>query len=164
MWTNMVWWKKTVGICSKTIGFGPKWVKILEKKTLTSFSREYVFAGLPHRCGDNSVSFSPNYFKISAIGPNCLFYILFYGTSSTSNWSSFTVFRKYGPKYTIDFSWNNEHIAYLIEQNVLCSFLNILRNFHYLNFNHFLARAGTPKLSIHCWRHGNHMKPQIKCS
>ena len=90
--------QKTVGICSETTGLGPKWVKIPEKKTLTSFSREHVFARLPHRSRDNSVSFGPNYFKISAIGPNCLFYILFYGISSTSNWSSFTVFWKYGPK------------------------------------------------------------------
>ena len=84
--------KKTVGICSKTTGLGPKWVKIPEKKTLTSFSREHVFARLPHRSRDNSDSFGSNYFKISGIGPNCLFYILFYGISSTSNWSSFTVF------------------------------------------------------------------------
>ena len=40
------------------------------KKALTSFSRKHVFAQLPHRSRNNSVSFSPNHFKFSVIGPN----------------------------------------------------------------------------------------------
>ena len=58
--------KKTDGICSKPTGVEPKWAKILKKNL--RHSRKHVFAQLPYRFRDNSVSFSPNHFKFSVIG------------------------------------------------------------------------------------------------
>jgi len=113
------------------------------------------------RFRDISVNFCLNGLKFSEICQKWLFYILFNGIISTSNCSSFTVFWKNDPKKIINFSRHNKHIAYLIEQIVLCSFLNIFLNFHYFSINRFCTRAETPKQSIHFWRHGKHIKPQV---
>ena len=54
----------------KPLVLGENGPKSWKKKTLTSFSRKHVFAQLPHRSRNNSVSFSPNHCKFSVIGPN----------------------------------------------------------------------------------------------
>jgi len=60
-------------ICKNSLLTHWYWAKMgqnPEKKLLTSFSRKHDFTQLPHRSLDNSVSFSPNHFKFSVIGPN----------------------------------------------------------------------------------------------